>query len=620
MEAINRNKAKIKTAKSQMTKSTKEISEIMDLFVKARTTHAPKARVKRLAGDFLESLHGCRQKLAKVREIGEQLTDSINDQAGTLEDDKIKEMIEKVEEDMDDYSTKLKTLMEEMDGTILLAETELSEETAQQGPTAQAGLNNWRIFRPNQNLKPRYLEKDSNALDVRHFTAQFQSYILDGFQGEPMIKSIPIQLQPLVEATWWQSLVQRGIQDNKTLEQVTDIIAEESEARNPIHQRRIELLRVKKADSTHSDFLYKLEQYAELSEFSSLTLDGLISHLFLEQSDQEMGRICQEILAKEPGGNLKTLRSEIKRAEGSVWYKGAHRNTAKRTEDRYCGDCDSITHNKKDCWGACTHCGKRNHRSSDCNKNKRETEQKEKEKGNEEAKAKKALVNKKKKEKRKEAKAKKKAERAQADAKEEKEASNTESEASEEDSPVQARKARLERVGLSGAARRAISFQNELLNMSEEESTELATSITSALARKAAGNSSPVFKAEVTPTRTAEKGRMEDLVADTGCTKNIVGADICRDNCIKITPLEGMKITDAAGNYLNISGTAEFFVKSQVLGARRKRVRAAVLEGNNSEREILISLELLQKWDLVHPSFPMETVSSYILSMNKSKK
>ena len=125
-----------------MTKSAKEVSEIMDLFVKAKATNAPKARVKRLAGDFIESLHTAKSKLMKVQEIGELLTDSINDQAGNLKDEEMKSMIEKVEEDMDDYSTKLKRLLEELDNTILLAETELSEETLQQGPTVQAGQNN----------------------------------------------------------------------------------------------------------------------------------------------------------------------------------------------------------------------------------------------------------------------------------------------------------------------------------------------------------------------------------------------------------------------------------------------------------------------------------------------
>ena len=60
-------------------------------------------------------------------------------------------MIKKVEEDVDDYSTKLKLLLEEMDDTIFLAETELSEETAQQDPN-NTGLNSWKIFRPNQSL------------------------------------------------------------------------------------------------------------------------------------------------------------------------------------------------------------------------------------------------------------------------------------------------------------------------------------------------------------------------------------------------------------------------------------------------------------------------------------
>lgn len=440
---------------------------------------------------------------------------------------------------------------------------------------------------------------------------------MDGFQGDPMIPAIPIQLQPLVEATWWQSLIQRGINDNKTLDQVIRIVVEESEARNPLHQRRIELLRVKKSDSAHSDFLYKLEQFAELIDFNSLTLDGLISHLFLEQCDMDMGRICQEILAKEPGGNLQMLRSEVKRAEGSVWYKGGHRSTAKRTDDRYCSECDSTTHYQKDCWGPCTHCGRRNHRSSDCLRKKNEDTKTENEKEKEQIRAKKALKNKKEREKKK----KKKAERALVEATAKGELSNSESSTSEVDSPVKGRRARLERVGLSGAARRAVSFQNELINMSEEEATEFAESISKALARKASETSnSPIFKAEITPSRTAENGRMEDLVADTGCTKPIVGAQICRDNKIPIIPLTGLKITDASGNYLNICGTAEFYVKSQVLGARKRRVRAAVLEGNTSEREILISMELLQKWDIIHPTFPMETVTQYFNSINKHKK
>ena len=88
----------------------------------------------------------------------------------------------------------------------------------------------------------------------------------------------------------------------------------ESDARNPLHSRRMELLRVKKT-GTHSDYLYNLEQIGDLIDMRSLTLEALISHLFLEQADQEMAKICQEILSKSPQGDLPLLRQEIMRAK-----------------------------------------------------------------------------------------------------------------------------------------------------------------------------------------------------------------------------------------------------------------------------------------------------------------
>jgi ribosome biogenesis GTPase A len=71
------------------------------------------------------------------------------------------------------------------------------------------------------------------------------------------------------------------VTDNKSLGQIVEIIMEESDARNPLHSRRMELLRVKKTGS-HSDYLFNLEQIGDLIDMQSLTLDSLIMHLFLE--------------------------------------------------------------------------------------------------------------------------------------------------------------------------------------------------------------------------------------------------------------------------------------------------------------------------------------------------
>ena len=74
------------------------------------------------------------------------------------------------------------------------------------------------------------------------------------------------------------ALVQRGVPEDKTLDQIIEIIMDKSDARNPLHSRRMELLRVKKTGS-HSDYLFNLEQIGELIDINSLTLNALIMYL-----------------------------------------------------------------------------------------------------------------------------------------------------------------------------------------------------------------------------------------------------------------------------------------------------------------------------------------------------
>ena len=154
--------------------------------------------------------------------------------------------------------------------------------------------------------------------------------------------------------------------------------------------------------------------------------------------------------------------------------------------------------------------------------------------------------------------------------------------------------------------------------MSDGQREEFGDSVFQAMSVKTAkATNSPIFRAEVYNSRTSTRGKEEELCADTGCTKPIVGAVICKEQRIPIRPLSNsMTITDASGNQLNIVGTASFYIKSQVLGGRMKRVKAAVLEGNEIDREILISLELLVSWDLVTPTFPHETITNFFIRKN----
>ena len=138
--------------------------------------------------------------------------------------------------------------------------------------------------------------------------------------------------------------------------------------------------------------------------------------------------------------------------------------------------------------------------------------------------------------------------------------------------------------------------------------------------KSAKDEDSPVRKGKIYANRKTNRGSFEDLVCDSGCTKSIVSKTICQDLNIPISPLSSnMIITDASGNSLNIIGTAKFYIANlKVLGDKRKLIEAAVLEGNQNDREILISLKILKTWGLIHETFPQESVLDFMnRKMNK---
>ena len=57
------------------------------------------------------------------------------------------------------------------------------------------------------------------------------------------------------------------------------------------------------------------------------------------------------------------MRQEIKRTQSLVWYG---KNQVKVAVTRFCPDCNSNTHSKEQCWGPCTICNRRGHKSSEC--------------------------------------------------------------------------------------------------------------------------------------------------------------------------------------------------------------------------------------------------------------
>ena len=62
---------------------------------------------------------------------------------------------------------------------------------------------------------------------------------------------------------------------------------------------------------------------------------------------------------------------------------------------------------------------------------------------------------------------------------------------------------------------------------------------------------------------------------------------------------------------LEIIGSVILYLEAENMKGRR-RIECAVIEGNGV-REMLISLEYLKRWNIVHSTFPRENLDDYLL-------
>ena len=357
-------KSKTAVGKGNVTKALKKLEQVLASYEKHKGTETHLTTCRRVAAEVCENVEIVKARMKTLSEIGDEFIDIITELDDSQFENPNKEtVIEAIQAELEGFDQKFKDIMENKEAVILDAEVVSGPQTLQpiqvQADRGAAG-DVWSSFKPQGNLKPPFLEKNCNHLETVHFCALFEIYIKDGYRGKIPENTVWMQLQPLMNRVWFESLMHKNVKQ-KNLQQVIELILEESSGRNPLHQRRIDQLRVKKEGSL-SDFLFKLEEYMSLVEFDKMTKDSFLIHLFLEQADETMAKMATKILERNSQGDVNQLRQSIQQIESSTWYQGnkGPRNHAKSAK-RYCGDCDSPSHNKEDCWGVCKWCNKRGH-------------------------------------------------------------------------------------------------------------------------------------------------------------------------------------------------------------------------------------------------------------------
>ena len=129
-------------------------------------------------------------------------------------------------------------------------------------------------------------------IEVNQRAKQFMKYKNMVYRnGPPPQKGIVMHLGPLMQAWWLQALEDKD-SGNKNLEQLIELINEEGKLRMQRHQRRLQLLKVKRGNEQHSDFLYTIENLMSVAEFNKMTSNEMIIHLFAETADNTMSRLA----------------------------------------------------------------------------------------------------------------------------------------------------------------------------------------------------------------------------------------------------------------------------------------------------------------------------------------
>ena len=112
---------------------------------------------------------------------------------------------------------------------------------------------------------------------------------------------------------------------------------------------------------------------------------------------------------------------------------------------------------------------------------------------------------------------------------------------------------------------------------------------------------------------TGGKGCQIPIIWDTGCSKSIISEEAVRSLGLQITELDrSLKIISASGEALTIIGVADIYIRTQVTGQKKKLIQCCVLRGNKQSPEILVSLEMMKKLRIIHPTFGKQTIDEFL--------
>ena len=249
-------------------------------------TPATKIHLQKKAKDVLENESQLKKHQKDLEKLVEELKETLDQYPVTGEN--ADEAVSKVEADAFDYIDKIENALNNHD--ILLAEAEIASKPEPSSPpqrnvpTPAIQTQQGDVFRDVGSLKPNFLEKSSNLMEVLHWTEQARNYIEAGYRDTPPKEGTYKYILPFIHSFWAGKLAHI----NPKSQDITTILSTlETEAKkgDPRLNRRLRMLQIRRGSDTHSDSINKLIEAFKVIEFDKMTASEFIIHLFIRDAD-----------------------------------------------------------------------------------------------------------------------------------------------------------------------------------------------------------------------------------------------------------------------------------------------------------------------------------------------
>ena len=287
--------------KTIITKNLKKVETVIAAFQKAGSEGGTASLMKMEAEEVVKYVEKLKEYETEIESISTSLQDVMcESEPNELKGITPEEAIARVKDDVESYLEKKRQALEENKKTISEALERNSQiiTTNVTSVSVEKHTQSKDKFQSVSELKPKYLEKDANLLEVRNWIQQTKNYIDAGYKDSPPKKGVYKYMMPLLHHTWTTSL-QNIDPNNRSLEELAKALEDEAKRGDPKHICRVKLLQIRRGSDAHSDFMDKLRETGSIIEYDKMSLDEFLIHLFIRDADSQMAKMALEILERD---------------------------------------------------------------------------------------------------------------------------------------------------------------------------------------------------------------------------------------------------------------------------------------------------------------------------------